>query len=85
MRGFRFPKLLENAQIQVDSNQENWYKMQTEIEKRALRLLNGILSKWKIFRTLFGVNKVEDKGIQAMVDLIIVKARQGLVIHLKLK
>ena len=45
LRGLRFPQLLENAQIQVDSNQETWYKMQTEIEKRAPRLLNGILSK----------------------------------------
>ena len=42
------------------------------------------VNKWKIFRTESLIYKEVNSGIQSMVDLISVKARQGLVIHLQM-
>ena len=84
LRGLHFPQLRETSHRQVDTDQDYWYKMQSQIEKDAPTLDNGILSKWKIFRALFMIYKKEHKGIQPMVDLISIKARQGLATHLKM-
>ena len=58
--------------------------MQTKIETDAPKLTNVILSKYKVFHTAFLIYKEEAQGIQKMVDLISVKARQRLAIHLKI-
>ena len=85
LRGLRFPSLQETSPFQMPTDQQHWFSMQTKIETDAPKLTNAILSMYKVFRTAFLIYKKEDQGIQKMVDLISVKARQGLAIHLKME
>ena len=68
----------------IPADQLNWFEKQTPKEIKAPRLLNGIKSKWKIFSSAHKIYKEEQNGIQSMVDLISVKARQGLLVHLQM-
>ena len=68
----------------MPADQQNWFDKQTAKERNAPRLLNGIISKWKIFRAAHKVYKEEQMGVASIVNLISVKARHGLLENLQM-
>ena len=69
---------------QLTAEQLDWLDKQSPKETRAPRLLHGIISDWKVFRAAHTIYKEEQKGTQSMVELISIKARQGLLVHLEM-
>ena len=53
LRGLQFPQLRDTFNRRVDNDQDHWYKIQSQIEKDAPSLDNGIESKLKIFQAVF--------------------------------
>ena len=82
--GIQMPQHQVINNMQMSADQRNFFERQTDTEKGKPKLENAIVPLWKIFRTDYLINKEENNGIQSMVDLISVKARQGLVISLKM-
>ena len=78
------PMRKSSKRYQLPAEQLNWFENQSEKEKRRPRLENGNQSNWKQFRAEHKVYREEQNGNQPMVNLISIKARNGLLIHLNM-
>ena len=78
------PKKMRSKKYQLPVEQLNWLDNQTDKEKSRPKLENGNQSNWKKFKAEHKVYREELNGNQPMVKLISSKARNGLLIPLKM-
>ena len=78
------PMRIRVKKYHLPAEQLTWFENQSDKEKRRPRLEHGNQASWKQFRAEHKIYREEKNGNQPMVNLISIKAKISLSIHLSM-